>query len=136
MGTGKILSVRNSVVDPYTFQILILYCILYIFCYATQEFAKSTKNEFAELVKDVEIIHDFEMVPGTRRPKVLVQTGAHISGCVLQSLTPMARDVCPCVRRGEPPFFSDYNSSRVGVGCMSDVRPPFFGQRPQRDDVL
>lgn len=45
-----------------------------------QEFAKSTKNEFAELVKDVEIIHDFEMVPGTRRPKVLVQTGAHISG--------------------------------------------------------
>lgn len=45
-----------------------------------KEFAESTKDEFAELVGEVEIIHDFEMVPGTRRPKVLVQTAAHISG--------------------------------------------------------
>ena len=47
-----------------------------------QEFAESTKDEFAELVGEIEIIHDFEMVPGTRRPKVLVQTAAHISGLI------------------------------------------------------
>jgi len=45
-----------------------------------QEFVKSAKSEFTNLVKEVEFYHDFEMVPGTRRPKVLVQTAAHISG--------------------------------------------------------
>ena len=45
-----------------------------------QEFASQARAEFPELVTEVEMIHDFEMVPGTRRPKVLVQTAAHVSG--------------------------------------------------------
>lgn len=45
-----------------------------------KEFAESMRKEFPGLVDKVELIHDFEMVPGTRRPKVLVQTAAHISG--------------------------------------------------------
>ncbi len=28
----------------------------------------------------IESMQDFEMVPGTRKPKVLVQTAAHVSG--------------------------------------------------------
>lgn len=39
-------------------------------------FAK-VKSEFPQ--QDVEVIHDFEMHP-TRRPKVLVQTAAHVAG--------------------------------------------------------
>lgn len=45
-----------------------------------KDFAESARKKFPNLVKEVEIIHDFEMVPGSRRPKVLVQTAAHISG--------------------------------------------------------
>ncbi|XP_046436857.1 cyanocobalamin reductase / alkylcobalamin dealkylase-like [Daphnia pulex] len=31
---------------------------------------------------DISILHDYEMRPGTRRPKVLVQTAGHVSGAV------------------------------------------------------
>lgn len=39
-------------------------------------FAK-VKSEFPQ--QEIEVIHDFEMLP-TRRPKVLVQTAAHVAG--------------------------------------------------------
>jgi len=45
-----------------------------------RDFASKAKENFPELVTEVELIHDFEMVPGLRRPKVLVQTAAHVAG--------------------------------------------------------
>ena len=45
-----------------------------------KDFASKAKENFPELVTEVELIHDFEMVPGLRRPKVLVQTAAHVAG--------------------------------------------------------
>lgn len=36
------------------------------------------QSEFTQ--HEIEVIHDFEMHPGSRRPKVLVQTAAHVAG--------------------------------------------------------
>lgn len=32
--------------------------------------------------KNISVLYDYEMTPGTRRPKVLVQTAGHVSGAV------------------------------------------------------
>ena len=40
-------------------------------------FFEKVKCQFPE--HDIEVIHDFEMLP-SRRPKVLVQTAAHVGG--------------------------------------------------------
>jgi len=39
---------------------------------------KSTSKLFME--HEIEMMHDFEIRPGTRRPKILVQTAGHVSG--------------------------------------------------------